>query len=387
MVARLKARGTCGNERGTVASQPWVLVVDSGRGQNRSALAAVRSLAEAGYRSAVSVSGPHVLAASSRYCHRVVWTPSVGTRGFAAAVNAELASFRYIGVMPSSDAAVTALSAPGAQFVDKRFLAKRAAALGMPVLWHRVFETSEELLAGADDLDYPVVVKASLKTSLDHRPARRFSSSAELQILLGTSGPFMVQKYVPGEVHSLNGVMWNGRLVVAVHQRHLAIWPPVCGDACIAVTTDAPETLKQQVLRLLEGYNGIFQVELVGDHVLDVNPRVYGSVDLATRAGVNLVGVYWDLVRGAAVEPVAPRLGVTYCWWEGEARRMLLRVRRGEATALETLPAVASRFLTQEIWDDPNPFVTRLRFARQTRGAGSARKAANLTAEPPRSPR
>jgi predicted ATP-grasp superfamily ATP-dependent carboligase len=138
----------------------------------------------------------------------------------------------------------------------------------------------------------------------------------------------------------------------------------------MAVTTEPTEILKRQVVRLLDGYDGIFQVELVGEHVLDVNPRVYGSLDLATKAGVNLVGVYWDLVRGAAVDPVAPRTGVRYCWWEGEARRMVLRLRSGEAAAVRSLPAVARQFIGQ-LSEDPKPVLTRLRYARRSRGRGS----------------
>jgi ATP-grasp in the biosynthetic pathway with Ter operon len=368
MVARLPAFRGPGRRGGPLSGRgPWVLVVESGRGQNRSALAAVRALAQAGYRAALTVSSPNALAAASRYCQRVVITVPVDDPGFAAAIEAELDSFPYLGVMPTSDAAITALSDPGAPFVDKRLLAKRATDVGLPVPRDRVFETSDELLNSARDLDYPVVVKTSLKFRSNFLPARLINSPAELDTVRETPGPLMVQEYIPGEMHSLNGVMWKGRLVVAVHQRHLAIWPPVCGDACLAVTTEATETLKQQVVRLLDGYNGVFQIEMLGEYLLDVNPRVYGSVDLAVDAGVNLVGVYWDLVRGVPVEPAAPRIGVTYCWWEGEARRMLLRLRGGEATALHSLPAVAGRFVTRELWGDPMPMVARVRYVRQGR--------------------
>jgi hypothetical protein len=143
----------------------------------------------------------------------------VGTPGFAEAVHAEAVSFPYLGVMPASDAAVTALSTSGAELVDKRLLAKRALDVGLRVPNDRVFETSDELLEGAEDLTYPVVVKASLKTGPDFRPARRIGSSGELRALRDAAGPLIVQQYLPGEMHSLNGVMWKGRLAAAVHQR------------------------------------------------------------------------------------------------------------------------------------------------------------------------
>jgi hypothetical protein len=349
------------------SQEPWVLVVESGRGQNRSALAGVRALAKAGYRAALTVSGPNALAAASRYCHRVVTTAPVGTPGFAADVQSELASFPYLGLMPTSDAAVTALSDPGRPFVDKQVLAKRATDAGLTAPKGSVFETSDELLDSAEDLEYPVVVKASRKLRSRFLTARRIDSATELDALQETPGPLMVQEYVPDQMHSLSGVMWNGRIVVAVHQQHIGIWPPVCGDACLAVTSESTEALEQRVIRLLDGYNGIFQVEMAGEYFLDVNPRVYGSMDLATKAGVNLVGVYWDLVRGVSVEPAGPRIGVTYCWCEGEARRILLRLRRGDAAALHTLPATVGQFITREIWGDPMPMFARLNHVLRSR--------------------
>jgi hypothetical protein len=346
--------------------KPWVLVVESGTGQNRSALVAVRALANAGYRSAVTVSGTGSLASASRYCHRVVPTPPVDSPGFADAIALETASFPYLGVMPSSDAAIIALSAPGAQFVDKKLLAERAADVGLVMPSSSMYTTTQELLDAARDIDYPFVVKASRKTTPHHRPSRLINSPADLAYLRHAPGPHLVQQYVHGEVHSLNGVMWRGRLSVAVHQRHLAIWPPVCGDACLATTTAPPERLRGQVARLLEGYEGIFQAELIGDHLLDVNPRVYASVDLAIRAGVNLVGIHWDLFRGLPFEPVTPRNGVMFCWWEGEARRMVRMLRGGDTTALRTVPVITSRLFSEEIWD-PKPVLIRLRYARRSR--------------------
>jgi hypothetical protein len=338
-------------------------VVESGSGQNRSALAAVRALSAAGYRPAVTVSTASALAAVSRHCRRVVRTPPVGTAGFTAAVGAELRAFPYLGAMPSSDAAILALSAPGAQLVDKQVLARRAAQVGLRTPQEWVFDTSEDLLAAAHDLTYPVVVKASRKTGPEYRPAERITSPDGLLAFISAPGPHTVQPYIPDEVHSLNGLLWQGRLVVTVHQRHVGLWPPVCGDACLAVTTEPPEPLSAQVVQLLEGYEGIFQVEMAGDYVLDVNPRVYGSVALAVQAGANLVGLYWNRVRGLPVTPPAPRIGVTYCWWEGEARRMLARLRGGDTNALRTLPVLAGQFLARELCDDPTPVLSRLRFA------------------------
>lgn len=353
---------------------PWVLVVDSGSGQNRAALAAVRALAMAGYRSAVTVSSEPALAAVSKYCHRVVPTPNVGSPGFAAAVQAETASHAYLGVMPASDAALIALSTPEAAFVNKEKLAKRAADVGLNVPPHRVFDSVHSLANAAKDLDYPLVVKSALKVSILHRPARRMESPADLEQLRGTATPLIVQPYILGEMHSLAGVMWRRRLVVAVHQRHLRIWPPICGDACAALTIAPDEESVRKVERLLTTYEGVFQAEFVGKYLLDINPRVYGSLPLAVTAGANLVGVYWDRVRGLPFEQTTPRLGVKYYWWEGDMRNMLSRWRAGDIRTSEAVRALRTTTgirAVREFLDDPRPAMARVRYAAASRGAAS----------------
>jgi hypothetical protein len=353
---------------------PWVLVVDGGSGQNRSAVAAVRALGLAGYRAAVTVSGRYSLAASSRFCRRSVPTPLAGQEGFAAAVQAETAARPYLATLPASDAAILALSAAGQELVDKTVLAERAADAGLSVPTSQRFAGIEDLLAQADRLDYPCVVKAAVKPSTCQRPARDVTGPEGLVALRDASGPFIVQPFVPGEMHSTAGVMWRGRLVAAVHQRHLRLWPPVCGDACAALTTAPDRDLEEKLEHLLSDYDGIFQAEFVGPYLLDLNPRVYGSMLLAVSAGVNPVRAYCALVLGAPVPLLRGRAGVRYRWWEGELRHVIRHRRRGQpilATGLRELRSIRVPSARPPL--DPGPTVTRLRYAlnqrRQRMGA------------------
>src|SRR5439155_20067813 len=101
-----------------------------------------------------------------------------------------------------------------------------------------------------------------------------------------------------GGIRSLAGVAWRGRLVGTVHQRFLRTWPPDCGMASAAVTVEPDLGLEERILALIDGYEGIFQADLAGPYLLDFNPRVYASLPLAVAAGVNLVRVWCDLLRG-----------------------------------------------------------------------------------------
>jgi predicted ATP-grasp superfamily ATP-dependent carboligase len=341
-----------------------VLVTDGGDGQNRSALEAVRALGAAGYRAVVTVSGRGSLAAASRHCSRRVAVPAVGDGRYAAAVRAELESRDYVCVLPASDAALVALAADGVELVDKAKLAERAAAAGLDVPPGRTFPTPELLLAAADELDYPVVVKSSLKAISGQRPARVVRSATALTELTGVPGPFIVQRFIDGPMHAVAGVMWEGRLVAAVHQEHFRIWPAQCGDASAARTTEPNGDLESSVAALLSGYTGIFQAEFVGSRLLDVNPRVYASLPLAVAAGANLPALYCELRRGGRIPrtPLRARTGVEYRWLEGDARHLAARWRGGDMSARSAMSALAAGATWRPTGPDPVPVMVRGRY-------------------------
>jgi hypothetical protein len=353
-------------------ARDWVLVTDGVSGQSRSALAAVRALAHAGHRSAVTVSGHRSIAAASRYCSRVVVTPTVDEPGYADAVRAETAALPYLTVLASSDAAIQALEAPGRKLLDKLFLAELARGVGLVVPPGRLFANGEALRAAAGTLDYPVVVKPVRRLRSGYRPAQRVESVEALRRIRHLLGPVIVQPLVDDEMHSVTGVMWEGELVVAVHQRHVRLWPRGCGDACYAVTTEPDERLEKGLCGLLADFDGVFQAEFAGSCLLDLNPRVYGSLPLAVAAGANPVGAWCALLRGEDVAPMRARPGVEYRWLEGDVRHVAARWRSGElslaecARALRPMGAASTR---AQALRDPLPSLERGRYTSRVIGA------------------
>lgn len=338
-----------------------VLVTDGGDGQGRSSLAAVRALAEGGYRPVVTVSGPSSLAASSRYCRRRVIVPPVTEPGYAEAVRAELAARPYLTVLAASDAALLALGSPVGHLLNKAELTDLARVAGLPVPPTRTFPSRAELLA-AEDLEFPAVVKPAVST----HPARLVRSATDLEPTVDGNGPFVVQPYEEQALRAVSGVVWEGQLVAASHQRYVRTWPVECGTGCAAETVEPNLELEERLLRLLAGYRGIFQAQLAGDRLLDLNPRVYGSLPLAVAAGANLPAVYCDLLSGGDVRSVRARPGVFYRWLEGDLRHLawLVRTRRaGFVSALQELPPRARAAHSTESLRDPMPMVARMRYA------------------------
>jgi predicted ATP-grasp superfamily ATP-dependent carboligase len=351
----------------TEGSKPWVLVTDGAPddGQSRTTLWTVRALAEAGYRAATTVSAPYSLAAASRASRRSVRVPALigpgDGRPYAAAVRDEMRRRSYLAVLPTSDPALMALGMPVAHLVDKSSLTGLAARAGIPTPPTRLFPDATALRAEAGSLSFPVIVKPTFGHG-----ASRASGPSDLAGWSDEAGPLLVQRYVTDGLWSVAGVVWNGALVAAVHQRFLRTWPVDAGMTCAAETIAPDPSIEDKLLRLLDGYTGIFQADLAGPYLIDLNPRSFASVSLAMVSGVNVVGIYCDLLRGRDVEPIRGRPGAFYRWWDADVRWAMTKVRRGELSPRDAARALRPRRHTArggpESLTDPLPSLARLGF-------------------------
>lgn len=353
-----------------MSGAPWVLVTDGSKrigGQGRAAVAAVRALAAGRYRAAVTVSGGTSLAAASRHCSRRVEVPSVTEPGYLEAVRAELARNPYLVCLPASDATLLALRPDLEHLVDKPRLAKIAERAGIPMPPSHHFGSTEELVAAAGMLSYPVVVKP---TTHRYQPYRA-DSAAELSAGMAGDGEVVVQPFVREPIRMVGGLVWRGRMVQAAHARWLRTWKLEVGNAAAAETTEPDPALEERLVELLDGYDGVFNAQFIGPYLLDVHARVYGTHALAVAGGVNLIASYCDLLRGLAVPERRARPGAFFRWIEGDLRHVWasLRARRmGPAEAVRVLAPRRGAAHSTESLTDPGPMLARLGFgARRTR--------------------
>lgn len=352
-------------------AKPWILVSDT-YSQSRSSLAAVRALGAAGYPVAVTTSGRISLAAASRFCRRGVPVPVVTDPDYAPSVRAELARRPYLAVMATSDAALIALGAPVGEYVDKAVLAERAASAGLAPSWTRTFPSLQKLREEAGDLEYPIIVKPSVSRSPPFR-ARFPEELTSISPAIPPAGQVVVQPYLDEPMRAVCGLMWKGRLLAAVHQRYLRIWPPVCGTSSAAETVDPDLEMEEKVTGLLRGYEGIFQAQLAGPYLLDINPRPYGSLPLAVTAGVNLPALYCDLLQGSVPQAgvLRGRTGAFYRWIEGDLRALWSGLRAREISLGAALRAMRPRpgaAHSVESLTDPRPMLVRLGWAAKRPG-------------------
>jgi predicted ATP-grasp superfamily ATP-dependent carboligase len=111
---------------------------------------------------------------------------------------------------------------------------------------------------------------------------------------------------------------------------------------------------------------GLFELELIeyGPDTygaIDFNPRPYGSLSLASRAGVPLTSLWCDWLLGERVaEPRHARVGTPYRWEDADLTHLVSRLRDG---SLRSALAVAKphRGVAHAYFRirDPAPLVAR----------------------------
>jgi predicted ATP-grasp superfamily ATP-dependent carboligase len=390
-----------------------ILITD---GNERSALAAARSLIAAGHDVHVASRGHWSLAGASRGVRRcrVETDPLGDAYGYACEVGGLIDRLGIDMALPVTDPSVEALleyreALPGRVHLplpdlaayrrasDKAATLELARAAGLAVPPTVMLETRAdgERLPGPEF--FPAVVKphrsvvpadqggrgrgGRRKVGVAH-VADAASCRAVLAGLPDGAFPVLLQQRVHGPGEGLFGLRWNGRMVATFAHRRLREKPPEGGVSVYRESIAPPAELIAAGTKLLAQlrWQGVAMVECKRDLAtgrfvfMEVNGRLWGSLQLAIDAGVDFPAL---LVACALGSPVAPasgyRVGVRSRWFWGDVDHLYLRLRDGSGAIegatqggrVSRLAAVRD-FLhfrigrdREEIWRwrDPGPFL------------------------------
>jgi predicted ATP-grasp superfamily ATP-dependent carboligase len=322
-------------------------------------LAAVRALRVAGYAPWLAIDKPGTYAGRSWANEGTVSVSDADSdsEGFARELAAAAVRLSVAAVLPSSDSHFLALAGREADFpgialgtpsresvdraTDKTLLPELAASAGL-----RTPPTARVTPGGGSEVvgafGFPAVVKPLRSRvqnpdgTISNYSAHVVSADQVEDVLDDLDGESLVQPYIPGVLISISGVSWEGELVCALHQASVRIWPVPVGGSAYAETIPPNVKLEQGVSRLLEmlGWSGLFQIQFIrssrGEHFLiDFNPRIYGTLVLAVAAGLNLPGIWVDLLLGRRPEVDSYRVGVRYRHEEKDARALAWQLLKG----------------------------------------------------------
>jgi predicted ATP-grasp superfamily ATP-dependent carboligase len=323
------------------SDRPRVLITE---GDNVGVIAMVRGLRCAGYEPWVATVRRGAPAARSRSTAGVAIVPDPGhSRAAFTRSIADLAgAIEPVAILPGGEKGMLALAdlpevGPLSRqtvavcdrevvyrATDKAALIDLAAEVGLAA--PETFQLSaEEAAATPLPLPPPVVVKP-LRSAVPSNggfracgvrlAANREQAIAALRACPGERG--LLQPYHRGPLSSLAGVFRDGEVVAAVYQRAVRMWPTAGGQMAFAVALARDPEFELRIGRLLKeiGWAGLFQVQFIeteaGRLLIDLNPRVYGSLSLALAAGQNLPAVWVDSLLGRPIEPTPYLPGVSF---------------------------------------------------------------------------
>jgi len=172
------------------------------------------------------------------------------------------------------------------------------------------------------DLDFPVIIKPSIKTHFfnkTRKKALRVNSKKELvqkymeTLSIIDSSEIMIQELVPGgpdNLFSFCSLFKNGEVLGKVIARRARQRPMDFGrSTTYAETIDVPEleNIGKRILKLIN-YYGLSEVEFMQDprdgkyQLLEINARIWAWHTLAIRAGVDFPYLLYKDMLGESVK-------------------------------------------------------------------------------------
>lgn len=380
-----------------------VLITD---GEQRAALAAVRSLGRAGYEVHVCSGRPSSIAGSSRYCassHRVA-DPLRDPKSFLSELTRLTVATKAGVLLPVSEAALLVVLPNRSQFscalpfaaasafeqiCDKRQVLEAAKAHGIAV--PRQIELAKASDASRLDgaLEFPLVLKPSRSVAGSEGERIKAGvalagSAADLHQALeripGVAYPVLLQQRIDGPGFAISVLVWDGELIAAFAHRRIREKPPSGGVSVLRESIPLDNDLLSRSLALLRDFSwqGVAMVEYKLDartgipYLMEINGRLWGSLQLAIDAGVDFPSLLVKLALGANPAPVTEyKSGVRLRWEWGDVDHLLACLFHSSPTLpasrnIHRRVAALTAFLRSfgdanrsEILrrDDPRPFI------------------------------
>lgn len=361
-------------------------------GSEKQSLAAVRSLGRAGVEVDVVDTKADAPAFRSRWCREAfVSPPSTDRTAFSDFLLERVRQGHYTTVLACDDVSATGISERRAEFAtsthilvppepsfriatDKSALVGFARAHGIPVPRTVQPETRDEARREARALGFPLIIKGAhgwgaQHVRLVHEAAdfdALFDAVTALEAAVGGSLP-MLQQFVVGTGCGVSVLFRDGEpRATFVHQRR-AEFDVASGRtpySCpVAESVHDPDlaALGRQLFTAL-GWHGLGMAEWRREdatgrpYLMEINPRLVGSTDLAVQSGVDLPLLAVRMADEGDVEPIEDyRAGVRVRWLLPDGLLDLL-ARPSRALAPEGWSA-GSDFS----WRDPKPHWAQLR--------------------------
>jgi len=310
-----------------------VLLLD---GYSTRTLACVRSWGSNGVAFAVGGETRWDMSLLSRYSREtfVYTSPKRDLAKFIQEVNCYCRKFAVDCVFPTSEAAIMACSklrhelscvpiVPSEPMIEAAFskanTLRLAESLGIatPRTVHISPANCDSI--GALDVDFPVAIKSACsevmhsdRTETSDNTAyacSRVELEKQCRSRLKRGQSVLVQEFIKGCGVGVSGLFEAGCPVAVIGHRRIHESNPLGGPSAVAETIQIEPQLLEATLLLLQaiGFSGPAMVEYKIDHrsgrpyLMEINGRFWGTILLATAAGLDLPYLYWKMLNGMEI--------------------------------------------------------------------------------------
>ncbi|HKO98105.1 MAG TPA: GNAT family N-acetyltransferase [Pyrinomonadaceae bacterium] len=340
-----------------------ILILD---GHTNQALACVRSLGKAGYKVVVASHQRMPLSAWSRYSAGSFHLKGQTVEAFRAlrewairkGVTIVLPLTERSCVLCNADraewenAGVTLGCAPDEMLqaaFNKAITVRRAQALGVSVPRTLIPESLDEALSAVNQIGFPCVIKPRWSNAWNGKtflptqsPTYANDRDQLLQVLSSHNGETswpLLQSFVPGRGKGVFALCDRGKVVAWFAHERLRDTRPTGSSSSLRRSAALDPRLIEPAQKLLADFewHGPAMVEFRDDgvnppHLMEVNGRFWGSLQLAIDSGVNFPALWVSILKGEAVEPISDfKVGQTLRWLSGDIKRLFF-IMRGAPT-------------------------------------------------------
>ncbi len=306
----------------------------------RQSLMAVRSLGKHGLRIAAMETPDNLAipAFSSRWCHHKLICPAYKeTKEHLPYLNQLLASSGARVVIPTSDSNVALLRQYREHLETRSGLAiAKESALAIAVSKEQTLEVARQLglriprgvtLAGVSDvaaalseIGLPAVVKPEESWIENGQQGIRVScllvttpeeARRGVEELTDLGGKVLFQQYLTGKREAVSFLYAKDQMYARFAQWARRTNPPLGGISVqrqsMAIPLDIGEQAEQLVREIeLEGYSEVeFRRDKAGfPYLMEINPRLSASVEIAVRAGVDFPYLLYQWANGDHIDTV-----------------------------------------------------------------------------------
>ncbi len=276
----------------------------------------------------------------SRWRPEKVHTPysNKNTKDFAASLLKLAKTKKYTTIFPINDTSLITISENRKKLlqyiklalpshkdlmktIDKSKTLKLAKKIGLPIPKTFYTNNNSDIHDIATKIQYPAVIKP--RKSWEFRKGKSYFShpfyANSASDLISTYEKVrkvfpapMIQEYIPGQNQQIGLIFDHGNAMAACAIREHRTFPVTGGQSVLRETINLDPTTFRYASNLLKSLNwhGIAEVEFRVDSrdlkpkLMEVNPRFWGSINVAIKSGVDFPYIFYLLVEGKQINPI-----------------------------------------------------------------------------------